>query len=289
MIWFEWKKILNGRVLLCFVVIHLAFLMLFWTQNSSVQKGRNTAKQQEIYQKIGGRLTASTAKEIEELKQRKDAVLEEEAQKEDEYAQGKISVDEYMKYRDEYHMMNDKNEAIDSYYDQLFRMDRTQWGLMLSVFLLIVLLVCCEPKELLATISVTREGRRGLWGAKLRTILMATLIFVILFAVEELMVIRQFSPLSYLDAPIQSISCLAGKHITISIAHWYLLTLLLRVVNTMIFAVVTYSILYFIQNKKVGVLILAVLIFGPVLAAAFMQYDTWNILAKWIMVYPVIS
>lgn len=38
MIWFEWKKILNGRVLLCFVVIHLAFLMLFWTQNSSVQK-----------------------------------------------------------------------------------------------------------------------------------------------------------------------------------------------------------------------------------------------------------
>ena len=55
-----------------------------------------------------------------------------------------------------------------------------------------------------------------------RTILMATLIFVILFAVEELMVIRQFSPLSYLDAPIQSISCLAGKHITISIAHWYL-------------------------------------------------------------------
>lgn len=173
----------------------------------------NTAKQQEIYQKIGGRLTASTAKEIEELKQRKDAVLEEEAQKEDEYAQGKISVDEYMKYRDEYHMMNDKNEAIDmvyekyetarkngswmifdGYYDQLFRMDRTQWGLMLSVFLVIVLLVCCEPKELLATISVTREGRRGLWGAKLRTILMATLIFVILFAVEELMVIRQFSP-----------------------------------------------------------------------------------------------
>ena len=239
---------------------------------------------------------------------RKLSVLEEEAQKEDEYAQGKISVDEYMKYRDEYHMMNDKNEAIDmvyekyetarkngswmifdGYYDQLFRMDRTQWGLMLSVFLVIVLLVCCEPKELLATISVTREGRRGLWGAKLRTILMATLIFVILFAVEELMVIRQFSPLSYLDAPIQSISCLAGKHITISIAHWYLLTLLLRVVNTMIFAVVTYSILYFIQNKKVGVLILAVLIFGPVLAAAFMQYDTWNILAKWIMVYPVIS
>ena len=103
------------------------------------------------------------------------------------------------------------------------------------------------------------------------------------------MVIRQFSPLSYFDAPIQSISCLAGKHITISIAHWYLLTLLLRVVNTMIFAVVTYSILYFIQNKKAGVLILAVLIFGPVLAAAFMQYDTWNILAKWIMVYPVIS
>lgn len=51
MIWFEWKKILNGRVLLCFVVIHLVFLMLFWTQNSSVQKGRNTAKQQEIYQK----------------------------------------------------------------------------------------------------------------------------------------------------------------------------------------------------------------------------------------------
>lgn len=48
----------------------------------------NTAKQQEIYQKIGGRLTASTAKEIEELKQRKDAVLEEEAQKEDEYAAG---------------------------------------------------------------------------------------------------------------------------------------------------------------------------------------------------------
>ena len=48
MIWFEWKKILNGRVLLCFVVIHLAFLMLFWTQNSSVQKGRNTAQQQEI-------------------------------------------------------------------------------------------------------------------------------------------------------------------------------------------------------------------------------------------------
>ena len=30
-------------------------------------------------------------------------------------------------------------------------------------------------------------------------------------------------------------------------------------------------------------------VFGPVLAAAFMQYDTWNILAKWIMVYPVIS
>ena len=118
MIWFEWKKILNGRVLLCFVVIHLAFLMLFWTQNSSVQKGRNTAKQQEIYQKIGGRLTASTAKEIEELKQRKDAVLEEEAQKEDEYAQGKISVDEYMKYRDEYHMMNDKNEAIDMVYEK---------------------------------------------------------------------------------------------------------------------------------------------------------------------------
>lgn len=44
MIWFEWKKILNGRVLLCFVVIHLAFLMLFWTQNSSDTKGKKYCK-----------------------------------------------------------------------------------------------------------------------------------------------------------------------------------------------------------------------------------------------------
>ena len=51
MIWFEWKKILNGRVLLCFVVIHLAFLMLFWTQNSAGNISKDRWQIDGIYRK----------------------------------------------------------------------------------------------------------------------------------------------------------------------------------------------------------------------------------------------
>lgn len=45
MIWFEWKKILNGRVLLCFVVIHPCFPdALLDTEFYVYKKGRKYCK-----------------------------------------------------------------------------------------------------------------------------------------------------------------------------------------------------------------------------------------------------
>ena len=66
---------------------------------------------------------------------------------EQEYKEGKIEIDEYMRYRDDYHYMKNRSEAIDvvyeryqtnrkqgawmifdRYYEQLFQPERNQWG-----------------------------------------------------------------------------------------------------------------------------------------------------------------
>lgn len=306
MIRYELKKIINIRILLCFLIVNFVFCCFFEMRNIGVKKAKNTKITQSLYDEVGGRITNANAEKIEALKKRKDDILGSEGIIEKEYKEGKISIDEYMRYRDEYHLMYSRNEAIelvyenyldhrqkglwmlfDGYYNQLFQPERNQWGLILSVFLLTVLLSCCEPVEFACVVSITRKGTRGVWLEKLKTVLALGAILTILYGIEEYGILASFFPMRYLDAPVQSISCLSGVWISASIGEWIVFTMGIRIGVVMIFSGVFCTFLYFIKNKKAGILILTAIVFIPMLLSVTLQIDRYNIISKLITVYPL--
>lgn len=305
MIRYEIKKIINIKMLLCILFINILFCALFWMQNKGVDKAKNTKVMQNLYEEMGGEITHANAEKIQVLKEKKDEILDNENIIEKEYNEGKISIDDYMKYRDEYHYMYNRSEAIeliyekylfnqqngswmlfDGYYNQLFQPERNQWGLILSVFLSIVLLSCCEPVEFACVINVTKKGKHGVWLEKIKTILVLSVIMTMLYGFEEYGIMASFFPIQYLNAPVQSISCLSGVHISVSIGEWIALTMGMRIVVITVFSGVLCTVLYFIKNKKTGILILTALICIPMILSETLQMDTYNIISKLITVYP---
>lgn len=306
MIRYELKKIVSIKTILCLVIINALFLTLFWIQNRGVEQAQSTGVLRSIYDEIGGEITEEKAEQIEKLKKKKDETIEKERMVEQEYKEGKIEIDEYMRYRDDYHYMKNRSEAIDvvyeryqtnrkqgawmifdRYYEQLFQPERNQWGLILSVFFIIALLVCCETQEFSFVINVTRKGKRGVWQEKLKTIMMFSVILTVLYALEECAVVTMFSSFHYLEAPVQSISCLADVQFQLNIGQWYIITLGLRILNTILFSVLGCFILLQIRNKKVGILVMALFIFVPMILAEVIQWDVCNVISKWITVYSL--
>lgn len=308
MIRYELKKIVNIRMLLCFLIMNILFCCFFWMQDRGVEKAKNTEVMQSLYEEVGGEITDVNAEKIQALKEKRDDILGSESIIEKEYKEGKISIDDYMKYRDEYHYMYNRSEAIelfyekylvnqqndswmlfDGYYNQLFQPERNQWGLIFSVFLLTVLLSCCESGEFACVISVTQKGKRGVWLEKLTTILVLAMIMTILYGIEEYGIMASFFPIQYLDAPVQSISCLSDVHISASIGEWIAITMAMRIAIVIIFSGVLCTFLYFIKNKKTGILILTALVFIPMILSEAFQVDTYNIVSKLITVYPLFT
>ncbi len=306
MIRYELKKVINVKSLLCVLLINILFVAVFWIQVRGVRQAESTGKLQSIYHKIGGEITAEKAQQIEALKQQMDEILGKEGEIEQKYIKGKISVDEYMKYRDEFHYMQNRSEEINMvyeryqvnkkngswmifarYYEQLFQPSRNQWGLLLSVFVTMLLLVCCETQEMNAVTAVTKKGRKGIWREKLNTILVISLIVTILYALEEAVVVSGFFPFQYLEAPVQSISCLSGVKLSLTIGQWWLMTFFLRLVNTGLAAVMGCAVLLRVKNRKSGILLMAFVVFVPMILAKTAGWDACNVVSKWITVYSL--
>lgn len=306
MIRYEIKKIVNIKMLLCLLLVNILFCALFWMQSKGVEKAKNTKIMQSIYEEVGGKLTSANAEKVEAMKEKKDDILKNEGIIEKEYNEGKIGIDDYMKYRDEYHYMFSRSEVIeiiyekylvnkqngswmlfDGYYNQLFQPERNQWGLILSIFLLMVLLSCCEPVEFACVINITKKGKRGIWIEKLRTSVVLAVVMTILYGIEEYGIMASFFPIQYLDAPVQSISCLSGVHISVSIGEWIALTMGMRIAMVIIFSGFFCTFLYFVKNKKTGILILTALVFVPMILSEILPMNTYNLISKLITVYPL--
>lgn len=306
MILYEIKKIVNIKILLCILFVNILFCTLYWVQNKGVENAKNTKVMQDLYEEIGGEITSAKAEKIEVLKEKRDDILSNESIIEKEYNKGKISIDDYMNYRDDYHYMYNRSEAIgliyekylisqqnnswmlfDGYYNQIFQLERNQWGLIISVFLLVISLLCCEPEEFACVINITKKGKYGVWLEKVKTILVLSVVMTLLYGFEEYGIMASFFPFQYLDAPVQSISCLSGVHISVSIGEWIALTMGMRIVVITVFSGVLCTILYFIKNKKTGILILTALVFAPMILSEILPMNTYNLISKLITVYPL--
>ena len=306
MIRYELKKVINRKAILCLGVINLLFLALFWIQVRGVKQAQSTEVLQSIYHKVGGEITEEKAEQIENLKGKMDEIMGAEGTVEQKYREGKLTIDEYMKYRDEFHYMKNRSDAIDNiyeryqtnrkqggwmifdrYYEKLFQPERDQWGLILSAFLLMCLLVTCETPELSCVICVTKKGKRGVRQEKLRAMAVFSVIFTLLYAVEECAVIFVFSRFPYMEAPVQSVSCLADVTIPVNIGQWYFITLLLRVFHMVLFSVAGSVLLLHIKNKRMGIFAIACIIFAPMILARMTSWDACNVVSRWISVYPL--
>ncbi len=269
---YECKKIWKAKAVMGLLLINLIFCVVFWVQNRGVEKAKSTPALEELYEQIGGEITKENAEQIEALKSRLDNVFEMEGSVEEKYNKGEMDIDEYMKYRDEYHVMVNKESAIeaiyekylvnrengswmifDGYYNKLLQSDRIPWGLMLSVFFTALLLVYCENKELWNVIAVTRRGRRGVWREKIKTLVGLSTFFTILYAVEEGIICASFYSFRYLSAPIQSVSCLADVKISMSILAWLVFSLFLRIILVDIFSVIVFSLLGILSHPPTGI------------------------------------
>lgn len=269
---YECKKIWKAKAVMGLLLINLIFCVVFWVQNRGVEKAKSTPALEELYEQIGGEITGENAEQIETLKNRLDNVFAIEASIEEKYNKGKMDIEEYMEYRDEYHAMVNKESAIeavyekylvnrengswmifDGYYNKLLQPDRIPWGLLLSVFLMALLLVYCENKELWSVIAVTRRGSRGVCREKIKTLVGFSTIFTIIFALEEGVISASFYSFRYLSAPVQSVSCLADVKISMSILAWFIFSLFLRIILADVFSFIVFSILRILSHLQTGI------------------------------------
>lgn len=265
---FEWKKILRIKIILLFLLINVVSCLMFILQNQGVKNAVNAEKLENIYREIGGELTEERAAAIEAMKQTMDHVLAEESEIEQLYNEEKISVDDYMEYRNAYHQMNGRKEAVnlvyeryeanretggwmlfDAYYDRWLDPHRKHWGLALSVLLLAILLGGCEPHNLMPVLAVTHRGKYGVFREKLRVCVIASVMLTVIYGVEEMAISSFFYPLFYLDAPVQSIFCLSHVGVSVTVGQWILMMLGVRAAISALFAGVVCVLLFY---KRAG-------------------------------------
>ncbi len=266
---YEVKKILRLRVLLLFLACNLLSCAWFFVQNQGVENAADTETLKELYAEVGGELTPEKAARIEQMKRDVDETLAGESDMEQRYNRGEIDVDEYMEYRDRYHLMNSRKAAVelvferyeenrenggwmlfDGYYCRWLNPGRRQWGLILSVFLIAVLLGSCEPPGLFKVLQVTRRGRNGMLREKLRTAVAFAALLTVLYSTEECGISSGFYLPPYLNAPVQSISCLANVRLGVSIGQWLFLTTGIRLAAAALFSGVVFVLFYTFNSEK---------------------------------------
>lgn len=304
---FELKKAINIKTVFLFILINAVSCTFFFLAHKGIKMSVSTRIEEEIYAQIGGELTKKKEDEIEALMEQNAEIIGSENDYENRYLKGEINIDEYMKYRDRYHFEFNRKEALesvyerytvirdtgnrlifDAYYKLLFNPKRNMWGLILSFYLLAVLLSYCEPRELSPVLNVTAKGKSGIWRDKVRTAAFFSMLLVMVYAVTEHIVSAAFYPIKYLEAPVQSISCLSEVSLPISIGAWYALTLTVRLVVSALFTGILCSILYFAKDKKSTLVILLLLYAVPLLISKLTGNDTFNVITKLITVYPVL-
>lgn len=306
MIQYEIKKVIHIKILLCILLVNIFSCAFFWMQNRGVEQAKSTKVMEDIYGEIGGKITDANAEKIEKMKEEKDEILGNESIMEKKYYEGKIGIDDYAGYRDDYHFMYHRSEAIeavyekylnnrqndswmlfDGYYNQLFRLERNQWGLIISVFLLVILLSCSEPEDMARVTAITKQGKRGIWIGKIKTCIVLAMIMTILYAIEEYSISASFFPIQFLDAPVQSISCLSGVRISIRIGTWIAITTVARIAIVAIVCCILCTFLYWSKNKKAAMLFLTAIIFIPMVLSERLSTNSYNIFSKLITVYPL--
>lgn len=269
MIQFEWKKIMNWKIAFSLTILFVLYGTVCFVQYKGIAQGSHTAIKEELYKEIGGKISAEKEEKIVKEKNKSDNVLGQEWEMEEKYNKGQIEMEEYMNYRDLYHdyynkykvindiydrYMAEKNRSnymvFDAYYNQLFRKKYIHWGLILSIVLISVLLNSCESKRLIPVICDTKRGIAGIWRAKYQLMLLFCVVFTFLYSALDLGIYCSFSKLEYLNAPVQSISCLAKVPFPFSIAQWIVVTFILNATTMCILGVILLVLQFVLKNAS---------------------------------------
>jgi hypothetical protein len=308
MILFELKKIMSKRIGIFFVLLFLLSCFFFFIQFKGVNNASTTQIKENLYQKVSGKITEKTSEEIEQEKEELDNVLAREYEMEDQYKKGNLDIDSYMKYRDSFHAFYNKEKEIDdmyeryvtakkngwymvfdSYYNQLYNMQKVQWGLILSLIFVSLLLVNCESEQLSKVLYNTKKGCRGILKAKILTMLLLSSCIAFFYNLTEYAVMASFSPFEQLNAPVQSIECLAVVKQSITIGQWMILTVLLRLLVAAVLGLLLYGLQYVVKNNKISLIIFLILVIAPILLGKGIGIENSDILSKVINVYPLFS
>lgn len=306
MILFEIKKAGSRKTIGLLLIIYLVSCMISYLQFKGVDNVSNTHLSASIYQEVGGRITEKTSQKMEQEKKQLDTILSQEYEMEDKYNKGKIDVDDYMNYRDLYHQYDNKKDAVnyvyeryltakekglymvfDSFYNQLFKIKTIQWGLILSIIMLSMLIVNCETKQLLTVLYCTPKGKIGIWSTKLKTVLFISVVFAALYNIAEYGIMTLFSSINQLGAPVQSISCLSSVKISVTIGQWIIVSLILRLIMAAFFGIIVFEILQLIKNRNIGLVIMLMVVVLPIIVAKGFGIDRVDILNRMINVYPM--
>ncbi len=244
---YECKKFLNWKLFLCLLILFGISCTISFLRYKGVSQASDTAVSEALYREYGGELTEEKLERIEELKEECDRVLAQETEMEGKYSRREIDADIWLAYREQYHDYYSRREAIeafyerslqaeengtwlifDSYYEELAGSMGVRPALIFAVILITVLSAFCEKKRLFRVLCVTKWGRKTLVRTKAGTVFVYCAFLTFLFYLKDLLLLASFSALSYLEAPIQSISILAAFPVQISIGTWLVLALILN-------------------------------------------------------------
>ena len=85
---------------------------------------------------------------------------------------------------------------------------------------------------------------------KLRTAVAFAALLTVLYSAEECGISSGFYPPPYLNAPVQSISCLANVRLGVSIGQWLFLTTGIRLAAAALFSGVVFVLFYAFHSEK---------------------------------------
>ncbi len=308
MIIYEIKKIGSKKFIGLLLIIYFVSSFVFYLQFKGVDNAKNTHLIEEIYREVRGKINKESSQKIESIKNRLDTILGQEYEMQEQYNKGLIAVDDYVQYRNLYHEYKNKREAIeyvygryltektegrymvfDSYYNQLFKLDQILWGLLISIILVSMMLVHGETRQLTAVLFCTPIGRRGIWMAKGKTILLFSVGVAIIYNLTQYGLMCHFSSIDQLGASVQSIECLSSVKLSITIGQWVVLTFLLRIIIAAILGVVLLTIQQLINNPKMSLLIILIIVILPVVLARGFGIGGADSLIKLVNIYPLFT
>lgn len=250
-----------------FLAIFIFSCIFSYVRFKGVYNAGNTKLLEKMYQGICGRVTEETIQKMEADKETIDTVIGEEDAMQQAYRKGEVNADDYMEYRKLFHECQNKAEAFDvmyghyvevrengwhmvfdSYYNKLFDLDKKPWGLILSVFLMGVLLAYCDSEQMAAVLEITSMGKK-IWRIKSEVVMIFSAVAAVVYILAEYGAMAAFSSFGQLGAPVQSIGCLSGIRLSVSVGEWMLLTGGLTIVAAVVWGWLFLAI-FLCLNKK---------------------------------------